>query len=646
MNKGMFKKIGELFKTSVFFGFFIWLAEFFYSKICRSLTSKLLSSYHSYGEKYNKSIAKRAFDKIWIKKQRRLRIKNRIQRYVEKSFSYKILRALVNLFLAVKVRIYGVVLFIWGFCSVSVGVIKTYVATFVDSDFFLIYQGIALIVFAVPLLASRSDMGYLLAHGKITGYFLCDVIGIKPEKIVREPIEDSAVIPVFLGILFGVSSLFVDPSIVFIGFFAFVYVLLVFHKPEFGTVVTVFTVPFFPTMAICAEIILVFIAFLCKVIRGKRSIRFGALDIAVAIFTLFILLGGLFSASVSTSLPAACVFVCFIMSYFLIANLINNERIMKKMLVLMIAAFFICSAVGVYQNFFGVADTTWTDTDMFSDIETRVVSTFENPNVFGEYLIMLMPIVVSYFIISHGLKNKSALAIVLSCGISALVFTWSRGAWLGLIFSLLLYLMVINKRAIALYLMGVAALPFALPFLPTSILERFSSIGDMTDTSTSYRVYIWEAVGDMLGDWWLGGIGVGTGAFGKVYPSYALSGIEAAPHSHNLYFQIFLELGIFGFIAFLLVIFLSLSKCSSYLLRGANREIKLVSSAATVGILAILVQGLTDYVWYNYRVFLMFWIVLAIASASVNCAESELNTNTEDLQGGQNEKTAEIEISL
>ncbi len=645
MNKSIFVKIKELFLTSIFFGFFIWIADFFYTKICRSFTAKLFSSFSSLNKKYEESFSSKLFEKIFIKKEKRLNAKNKIQRFVEKSLFYKTLQSTVNTLLASRVRIYGLVLFIWGFCTVSVGVIKTFVATFVDNDFFLIYQGIALVVFAVPLLASRGDTGYLLAHGRITGYIICNVIGIKAEKIIRPPVQESTVIPAFLGLCFGVSSMFADPFVVLLFLLLLFFVIIIFHKPEFGVIITVFTIPFLPTMVICAQIALVFLAYMCKVIRGKRSLKFDALDIAVLCFAFFMFLGGLVSASFSTSIQSSCVFVCFMMMYFLITNLIKTRALLRKMLIMMVVAFFVCSLIGLYQNFFGVADTTWTDTDMFSDIETRVVSTFENPNVFGEYLIMMMPIGIAIFLLASGFKNKSALAVILVSAAGSLVFTWSRGAWLGLLFSLAIYLIVVNKRAISLYFIGIAALPF----LPSSIIERFASIGDMTDTSTSYRVYIWEAVGGMISDYWLGGIGVGTGAFSKVYPSYALSGIEAAPHSHNLYFQIFLELGIFGFIAFLAVLFLAVSKCCSNLLKTRHRETRLVSTAALVGTLAILVQGLTDYVWYNYRVFLFFWVIIGVMSASVNCDREDSCDVTEEselLMGGQNEKTAEIEISF
>ena len=46
-----------------------------------------------------------------------------------------------------------------------------------------------------------------------------------------------------------------------------------------------------------------------------------------------------------------------------------------------------------------------------------------------------------------------------------------------------------------------------------------------------------------------------------------------------------------------------------------------VSGLAAV--VAVLIMGLTDYVWYNSRVFLMFWLVIAIVNAYIRIGNEE-----------------------
>ena len=48
------------------------------------------------------------------------------------------------------------------------------------------------------------------------------------------------------------------------------------------------------------------------------------------------------------------------------------------------------------------------------------------------------------------------------------------------------------------------------------------------------------------------------------------------------------------------------------------------AAAPMCGILATLVQGLTDYTWYNYRVYLMFWLAAGLSVAFVRYGRAEL----------------------
>jgi O-antigen ligase len=255
---------------------------------------------------------------------------------------------------------------------------------------------------------------------------------------------------------------------------------------------------------------------------------------------------------------------------------------------------------------------------MFSDISGRVVSTFENPNVLAEYLIMFIPLAFAMIIVSQKRELKAASLICFASAALCLVFTWSRGAWLGFIFGMLVFLLTYSKKILAL-LFGCVALIPALPFvLPESITNRFLSIGNLADSSTSYRVHIWTGVTSMLKEHWFTGIGTGEPAFSMVYPKFALSGIELAPHSHNLFLQIMVEHGLLALILFFAVILLYVQSVFTFK-RFETRKTKLIVSAMMCGILAVLLQGLTDYIWYNYRVYLIFWLLIGLTVATRRC---------------------------
>lgn len=425
MNTGLNKKrisqkFKKLLKNSLIVRFLLFLSEFFYSKITHSKIAQLFSSYSETGKCYNNSFLKFVVSKVGLKKNTRLIIKNKIQKNIENSIFYRAVCSLSDILLSAKVRMYGIALFIFGFCSVAAGLIKTYVSFSHGDDYFLIFQGALLVFIGFAFLFYKNSMGHLLYNSKIIWFLLHDIAGIEEEKTVRPTAKENTVLPVLLGLFLGLTSIVIDPIYIFVAFFAIIYIIFVFYKPEFGILVTIVTVPFLPTMLICFEILLAFASFLLKVLRGKRSIYFGLLDICVAVFAILMLLGGIFSAYPKTSIQASCVFVCFILSYFLVVNLVKSVSSLKKMIFLLSLSFFACSFLGVWQNFFGIADTTWTDVEMFEEINTRVVSTFENPNVFGEYLIMMAPMVLSLFFIGKGFKRKCVPALVFITGCAAL----------------------------------------------------------------------------------------------------------------------------------------------------------------------------------------------------------------------------------
>ena len=127
----------------------------------------------------------------------------------------------------------------------------------------------------------------------------------------------------------------------------------------------------------------------------------------------------------------------------------------------------------------------------------------------------------------------------------------------------------------------------------------------------------------MLRENWFGGIGVGEAAFSAVYPAFSYAGIQAIRHTHNLYLQILSETGVVGLIVFLLIVILFMQNCFEYMYRMRKGTENGIVVAGLASVVAVLVMGLTDYVWYNYRVFLMFWIVIGIVNAYIRIGNEE-----------------------
>ena len=214
-----------------------------------------------------------------------------------------------------------------------------------------------------------------------------------------------------------------------------------------------------------------------------------------------------------------------------------------------------------------------------------------------------------------GFWRKTFLLGIVAITTLAMVLTFSRGCWLGILLALAILAIIIDRRFIILGLIGLMCLPF---LLPDTIIQRFTSIGDMSDSSTSYRVYIWMGSLAMLKDYWFSGVGLGETSFNTIYPLYSYNNIQA-PHSHNLYLQIVSQFGMLGLIMFLGVVYNFYKEATISMLKKKN----IILAGIVAGMTGFFLESMFDYTWYNYRVILIFWMVLAFGTVASKLGENE-----------------------
>ncbi len=391
----------------------------------------------------------------------------------------------------------------------------------------------------------------------------------------------------------------------------------IFAKPMIWLSLTVFLTPFLPTMVCIAMVIFTGLSlFLKLMINPEFKLKYFKSNLWVLLFILVIAVSAFTSISVEESYQIALVMIAFAMSYFVIINTVETKKQLKFLLYLFVIAAALSAVYGIYQYIFGdVYSQAWLDSEMFEDIKMRVYSTFENPNVYGEYLILVIPIAVGLMWTEKGFWKKLFLLGVVGITTLAMVLTFSRGCWLGILFALALLAIIIDRRFILLGVVALLAMPFV---LPETIINRFMSIGDMSDSSTSYRVYIWMGTLAMLKDYWFCGVGLGETSYNTIYPLYSYNNIEA-PHSHNLYLQFVSQFGIIGLITFLGMVYNFYKDTTIKMLK--KKDILLAGIVA--GMTGFFLEGMFDYTWYNYRVILIFWMVIAFGIVATKLEEKE-----------------------
>ena len=394
----------------------------------------------------------------------------------------------------------------------------------------------------------------------------------------------------------------------------------IFTKPSIWITFVLVLSPFLPTMLVLALVLFTAATLILKacVEEDFELVHFKTNSWILA-FAVVVGFSAIASLAMMEAIKIAMLSISFILFYFVWINTVKSKEQMNFYIYVFVLAGFIAALYGLYQYFLGdIYSQAWLDDEMFEDIKMRVYSTFQNPNVFGEYLLLVVPFSIMLVADSKGILKKLFWSGITAILVLSLVLTFSRGCWLGLMLSCFVLAILFDKRLIWLGVIALIAAPFV---LPQTILERFMSIGNMQDTSTSYRVYIWLGTIAMLKDYFFCGIGLGTTSFNTIYPLYSYSEI-VAPHSHSLYLQLFVEYGLVGFIVFIGIMY-NYFKETLIHYKKSRDYMTMASIAAMAG---FLLQSATDYTWYNYRLVLIFWIVIAIGISNtrfINKAKGE-----------------------
>ena len=405
---------------------------------------------------------------------------------------------------------------------------------------------------------------------------------------------------------------------------AWVYAKLRLEKLFAGSV---FCRPFFwcalpvvlaPLMAVSGASILVlmlaavgYASVLLAFVRDRdRILYYAPMNRWIYLYAAIYLAGAWFSVSRRSSLKVGALTVAFLLFAIVLENAIRSKRQLDGLIRAMVLVGAVVALYGVCQYLFGwgYQSAAWVDSDMFSSITFRVPSTFSNPNMLGQYFILIIPFGGACLLTAKHWNSR--MVWLICCGLMCvcMLLTFSRGAWLGLLFAGAVFFVLLDPRLILLAPFAFAALVLV---MPDTVISRFTSIGNMGDASTSYRVYIWMGVLAMLKKYWLCGIGPGDGAFNLVYPAYSYNSI-VAPHSHNLYLQIICDAGICELLVFLMILFHYFRRLCAAMGREKDRDSRLFQIAAVASVCGFLVQAMTDYSFYNYRVMFLFWAVLGI----------------------------------
>lgn len=285
----------------------------------------------------------------------------------------------------------------------------------------------------------------------------------------------------------------------------------------------------------------------------------------------------------------------------------------------------VVSVIGLAQKVFGVqADGIWVDPAQFPDIKVRVFSTLVNPNILAGYLVFVIAYSTAFFNQTKAYK-KWRLAFLVAGLLAALclLYTYSRGNWVACAVMLLAFCVLFCRKAFIPVLGGGAA---ALALGGTAVLHRLESIrgGYGGDTSIALRMAYLKSTKWIIEEF---PFGVGWYGYRFVYPTYNFYLADKNVimyHCHNIFLNVWAELGLHGLLAFLVVwfgIFVPAAWRLAY--HGRSLWLKAMGRGYVLATVGIAVGGLTDHVYFNTQMGLLFWTLGALTLICKRMNEKE-----------------------
>ncbi len=305
------------------------------------------------------------------------------------------------------------------------------------------------------------------------------------------------------------------------------------------------------------------------------TVRSKTVRIEAFLFLYFLVYAFSFSMAADKTRAASVIFDVakdIVVIYCLLYTLRSPESLKRAVWVVIIVTF-ILALLGMYQSFTGNYNQTFfglamVSLDNFSGSTTaRLGGPINAPNMWGQTVVAVIALVFFRVIHEKRITTKLFTTLILGVMLYTVLNTYSRGDYLALAIVVILIFFVSEDKfspMIAVAALGLIVL--ALPFIPASYTDRFSSLLILTsgDQGGIYEESSFRGRSSEL----LTGLsmfksspffGVGAGNYKYNYQKYSqLIGIEQraeARDPHSLYVQLLAENGILGFLAFFAVIY-------------------------------------------------------------------------------------------
>ncbi len=356
--------------------------------------------------------------------------------------------------------------------------------------------------------------------------------------------------------------------------------------------------------------------------------KIGETDSWIFIFLVLSLLSVCFSPVPFLASKGLIKLLAYLIIYSLFRKLFHLEsRWWDRLLAALLFGEIFACVVGLRQIYGPLQQiSSWSDQAFLSEGAFRIYGSFGNPNLFAGYLVPVLPLSIVAIFRWTGVGGKLFAFVSFILGIFSIIFTYSRGGWLGSFAALFVFLAGLflcrpiaftlnNKRILSILFVFIVAtsLVFLHHYIEPIKFRLLSIIAGRDDSSNNFRINVWSVVIEMIRDRPLLGIGPGNSAFISVYTSYQKATFNALS-AYSVPLEILVENGFLGFYAILQIVTSAFKECLN---KMAFSSWALPCLGALSSIVGLIVMGFTDTVFYRPAVQIVAFFCLATFSLNL-----------------------------
>lgn len=344
-----------------------------------------------------------------------------------------------------------------------------------------------------------------------------------------------------------------------------------------------------------------------KPLKAKTNV----LDIPLL---LFIGLGFFLLCTMSPNLSVAIsgyrAVVQYMLWFFLLTRVLDSDRDVEIFCAIMTGMATLIALHGIYQFIVDVPiPANWTS-QAEQGVRTRVFSIFGSPNIMGSFMVMFAPLAASY---AYRVKQLWLKIFFWGCTMLmclACLFTFSRGAWLGLLVAVMVFAFYKDKRILGLVLLAagiVVYVPEVVNRITFLFTEEFAEANMFGGRGGRARegMKILNMANPLFG--------YGLGRFGGAVAMQNKTNFSINYfYMDNYYLKTLVEMGYIGLTGYVVTLVLTLFNSMRSIFRRKGDSLHSTTVALVAGMTGVLIHCFTENIFEVPYMNAYFWGMAAM----------------------------------